>query len=299
MNDWATLAACPILDNQQVLGTVLLLVGKNTSLSESRLELVQQVANQCAIALRQARLYQTAQAQVEELERLNVLKDDFLSTVSHELRTPVASIKMATQMLEVTLQQTQLLQTTSAGRYLAILRAECDREIGLIDDLLDLSRLDVRPETPTLTTLELAEWLPPIVEAFQARSRDRALTLRLELDPALPSLVSDGDRLERILRELLNNACKYTPAPGEIIVAAQATPENIFIQIKNTGADIPPVELSRMFDKFYRIPVGDRWKYGGTGLGLALVKKLVGYLGGAITVTSAEGWITFTVQLVR
>ena len=299
LNDWATIAACPILDNHHVLGTVLLLVGKNTSLSESRLELVQQVANQCAIALRQARLYQTAQMQVEELERLNVLKDDFLSTVSHELRTPVASIKMATQMLEVTLQQTQILQTTSAGRYLAILRAECDREIGLIDDLLDLSRLEVRPEALTLTTLNLAEWLPPIVETFQERSRDRALTLRLELDPALPSVVSDGDRLERILRELLNNACKYTPAPGEILVTAQATPENVFIQIKNTGADIPPVELSRMFDKFYRIPVGDRWKYSGTGLGLALVKKLVSYLGGAITVTSAEGWITFTVQLVR
>ena len=82
-------------------------------------------------------------------------------------------------------------------------------------------------------------------------------------------------------------------------MTAQATPENVFIQIKNTGADIPPVELSRMFDKFYRIPVGDRWKYSGTGLGLALVKKLVSYLGGAITVTSAEGWITFTVQLVR
>ena len=104
-------------------------------------------------------LYQTAQAQVQALERLDQAKDDFLSTVSHELRSPMTSIKMATQMLEIQLTRTGMLDaagTSPISRYFQILKSQSEREIQLINDLLDLARLDAHTETLTLTTLDLA-----------------------------------------------------------------------------------------------------------------------------------------------
>ncbi|MCY7393659.1 MAG: response regulator, partial [Leptolyngbyaceae cyanobacterium CAN_BIN12] len=135
--------SCPLLDDQGVFGTLWLFKSQEEGFSVLEIRLVQ-VANQCAIALRQARLYQAVQQQVKELERLHLLKDDFLSTVSHELRSPIANIKLATQMLEVILKSTGILEDTSskAASYFHILQDECHREIHLINDLLDLTRLD-------------------------------------------------------------------------------------------------------------------------------------------------------------
>lgn len=150
--------ATPIFDDQGVLGDLWLINQSDDTFNELEIRLVQQVASQCAIAIRQARLYGAATAQVEELERLNRLKDDFLNTVSHELRTLMASIKMATSMLEIVLKQAGVLdaQPNRAAQYLQILRHECQREIGLINDLLDLSRLDAGTERLNLTALNLS-----------------------------------------------------------------------------------------------------------------------------------------------
>ncbi len=119
--------------------------------SDTEIKLVTQVANQCAIAVRQARLYHASQVQVKALKRLNHLKDDFLSTVSHELRTPVASMKMAIQMLDLSLKQEGATPSEKTTRYLQILYDQCEREIGLITDLLDLQRLEagIQSSNPT------------------------------------------------------------------------------------------------------------------------------------------------------
>lgn len=293
------LLACPILDDQGVLGDLWLVTQAYHAFNEQDIRLVQQVANQCAIALRQARLYQKAQAQVEELEKLNQLKDDFLSTVSHELRTPMANIKLATQMLEIGLQQSNLLETqvNPLMKYFQILHAECQREIHLINDLLDLSRLEVDSEVVAVAPLSLDTWLPPLLEGFAERARSQHQNLRVHIPANFPQITTDLSRLERILSELLNNACKYTPLGGEITLMATAQRNQIVFQVSNTGVEISPSELTRIFDKFYRIPNNDPWKYGGTGLGLALVKRLVETLGGVIQVTSYAGLTQFTVEL--
>jgi len=129
--------ACPIFDDQGVLGDLWLINQPERAFNELELRLVQQVANQCAIAVRQARLYQSATAQVEELEKLHRLKDDFLNIVSHELRTPLSNVKLALSLLEVTLQRTGFLATApeQTAKYLQILHEESQREIDLIDDL--------------------------------------------------------------------------------------------------------------------------------------------------------------------
>ncbi len=298
--------ACPIFDNQGVLGDLLLFKQQQQSFDEQEIRLAKQVANQCAIAIRQARLYQTAQAQVKELEKLNQLKDDFLSTVSHELRTPVTNMKMAIHMLSRTLQQNQSffadlsnpdVQGNKIARYFQILLNECERETSLINDLLDLQRVEagVQPFLPT--TIHLLDWLPQRLQPFEQRTQNRQQHFKSEISPNLPPLMCDSASLERVLTELLNNACKYTPPHETIKVTAQSQEGNIQLTISNSGIEIPENELPLIFDKFYRIPKADRWQQGGTGLGLALVQKLVARLGGTIQVESASGQTCFTVAL--
>ncbi|WAL61943.1 GAF domain-containing protein [Thermocoleostomius sinensis] len=339
--------ACPMIDNGQVIGDMWLFKASEAVFDTLEIRLAQQVANQCAIALRQSRLYQAAQAQVQELERLNRLKDDFLSTVSHELRTPMSSIKMATQMLEVLLFETtpsavlatrshQRWETTvtdpsrSTGldlqkieRYFHILQDECDREIRLINDLLDLSRLDAGTEPLMLMTIDPNIWIPHIAEPFVELAHRQQQQLEFHLLNDLPTLTTDLSDLERVFTELLNNACKYSPPGARIIVAAtvetaaepeilleaipnteanihcasQANQPWLWLSVTNTGVEIPKHEQYLIFENFYRIPNNDPWKHGGTGLGLALVKKLLHRLQGRIHVDSGLNQTTFTIQL--
>ena len=290
-----TTLAVPLVDDQGILGDLWLFKAASAVFDDQEVRLVQQVANQCAIALRQSRLYQAAQAQVQELARLNQLKDDFLNTVSHELRTPMASIKMATQMLEISLKPLGLLEdnVSSIKRYFNILQEEEQREIGLINDLLDLTRLDAGTEPLNLSPISLHLYIPHLAESFFERTQQQQQQLSIHIPEDLPLFTTDLPYLERILTELLHNACKYTPSGETITVSAQATEATLELRVSNSGVEIAAAECDRIFDKFYRIPSNDPWKHGGTGLGLALVKKLTERLGGQISVTSSEGQTTF------
>jgi signal transduction histidine kinase len=290
-----TTLAVPLVDDQGVLGDLWLFKPRGVGFDDSEVRLVQQVANQCAIALRQSRLYQAAQAQVQVLERLHQLKDDFLSTVSHELRTPMANMKMAIQMLDISLRPLGVLDdaANAINRYLKILREEGKRELALINDLLDLARLEAETEALTLTTVTLQDYMPHLTESFLERTQQQQQHLVCQIPDDLPDCTTALPYLERILTELLHNACKYTPAGGTISVSAQATPAALELRVSNTGVEIPATEYERIFDKFYRIPNNDPWKHGGTGLGLALTKKLTECLGGQIHVESGGGQTTF------
>ncbi|QQE65772.1 hypothetical protein GFS31_24620 [Leptolyngbya sp. BL0902] len=307
---YVAMLACPILDDRGVLGDLWLINGRDYGFRDIEIRLVQQVANQCAIAIRQARLYEAAQSQVAELERLNTLKDDFLSTVSHELRTPVTSMRVALQLLGASLAQECNLaeelhkpkaEQIRIARYYHILQEECEREISLINDLLDLQRLDVGNHPIQTEPIVLKTWLPSLTDSFITRAKSRDQQLTLNTAPNLPVLHTDLASLERILAELLNNACKYTP-PGERIgLRVEPVPDSHQSQVQfvltNTGVAIPESELARIFDKFYRVPSADPWKQGGTGLGLALVRKLCRYLGGEVAVSSEAQSTCFTVTL--
>jgi PAS domain S-box-containing protein len=293
--------ACPLRDNQDVLGDLWLYRASQEPFEEMEIRLVEQVANQCAIAIRQARLYQAARHQVEELKQLNELKDNFLSSVSHELRTPMANVKMSSQMLEISLRQLGLFDDPALHqihRYFQILKDECQRELNLINDLLDLSRLDAGIEPLLLTSIHLCDWIAHISEPFLERTRNHNQQLILNVPANPPSIRTDASYLSRVLGELLNNACKYTPANGTIYVSvSEYTAEYIKIAITNTGVEIPVTEQERVFERFYRISSNDPWKHEGTGLGLALVKKLVEHLGGAIALESHDNFVRFVLTL--
>jgi PAS domain S-box-containing protein len=303
----STMIACPIRDAEDVLGELWLFASADQVFDFRDVRLVEQVAGQCAIALRQSRLYQASQTYAKQLERLNQLKDDFLSTVTHELRAPMANIKMAALMLELMLTPLDRLAPKST-QYLEILKQECDRETGLINDLLDVSRLEAGRVQLGLVTLDLRLWLAQIIDPFVERTRNQGQEFYLHLGSHLPPFETDASYLQRIVTELLHNACKYTPSGERITLAvrwlasasgnldAPSSKACLQISVTNTGVEIPEQERDRIFDKFYRIPNNDPWKYGGTGLGLALIKKLTECLGGTINLESSGGETTFTLR---
>ncbi|OLP18311.1 hypothetical protein BST81_11345 [Leptolyngbya sp. 'hensonii'] len=233
--------------------------------------------------------------QVQELNQLSLLKDDFLSTVSHELRAPLSNISMVIQMLRLNPSAEQQVY------YLQLLEDECNRETELIDDLLNLQRLESGATTPRLERLNLEGWLAELVEPFYSRVEARQQKLDLQIPIEVPVILSDQISLRRLLTELLNNACKYTPPGGQITVTVGVMDPReqraIHFSVTNSGIEIPKSEWSRIFEKFYRIPSSDRWQQGGTGLGLALVKKLADHLEGSVRVESGAGLTRFTVEL--
>ncbi len=294
----ATRLVCPIYDDQGILGNLWLLRPKEEFFETSEVSLVEQVANQCAIAIRQARLYQQSQIQVQELARLNLLKDDFLKTISHELRTPMSSIQLASETLESLLEK-EMGDHKSATftKVLDIFRSACSRQNQLVDDLLTLCYIDAKKEMMTMQWIDLSVWLPQIVEQFQERMENQQQTLIIDLESNLPQFKSDISTIKRTLTELLNNACKYTPAEERITITASTTDQGIRISVCNTGIEISPQEQQRVFDKFYRIPNHDPWQFGGTGIGLALVKNLIELLGGNVYLTSQSEKTVFTIDL--
>jgi len=311
----------PIQDNQTSLGDLWLLDNQpGRQFTEQQIRLVEQVANQCAIALRQSRLYHAAQRQVTELERLNRLKDDFLSTVSHELRTPMTNIIMATQVLEILLARASFTDADAerVDRYFQILTSECRREMNLVNDLLEFSRLETSTSPLELTPVDLSEWLPQLIQPFEERLQKQDQQLQVDLGTGLPPVHTHIPSLERVLTELLHNACKYTPAGETIVVTCQrvtvpvtapaatdATPpqapgpqgDRMQVSICNSGVEIPVTEQERIFERFYRIPNHDPWKYGGTGLGLALVKKITTRIQAEIRVESQDLRTCFSLTL--
>jgi len=248
---------------------------------------------------------QALQEAHDKLEDLNQLKDDFVSTVSHELRTPVANMKMAIRMLKLAKNQestgeryvSPISNEDRVTQYLQILENECQRESILINDLLDLQRLEAKLWSSRYEIIELQTWLPNIVRPFEQKLRERQQVLQITYFCELPILIYERASLERILSELINNACKFTPQGEHVTVTVEAKSESIRLQVTNSGAEISAEELSKIFDKFYRIPKGDRWQESGTGLGLALVKKLIESLRGTLQVESASNQTCFTVEL--
>lgn len=250
---------------------------------------------------------QMVQAQIDETNSLNRLKEEFLNTVSHELRTPLTNMKMAIQMLGIALNQEQNFfpemaksqtECSKVARYFQILTNECDREINLINNFLDLQRLDTAKKPLVLETIQVQQWARQVIALFNARKHNSCEhKLKLNIAPNLPPLVCDPFSLERILIELLTNACKFSPLGETIIIAAELNANNLQLTVTNFGVEIPADELPRIFEKFYRIPSNDPKKQGGTGLGLALAKKLIDHLGGTILAGSRCNSTYFTIQL--
>ena len=309
----------PLISQMEVLGEFLVHRQGRENFDEDVLDFLDQVGTYCSIGLRQMRFLRVSQTQSVELKRLNQLQDIFLSTVSYELRIPLSNIKMSIQMLSLALRRSGepnaladseipfILEApvySRVSRYIEVLQKECDRETKLIQDLLDLQQLDNDTMSLLISSIDIPQWLSYVVKPFHKHFQDYGFNYNIEIEPGLPALMCDQISLSRIMVELLNNAYRYTPSGENIRIHAfqkkntrSNSPAQLHLQVINSGVEIPLEERSKVFGKFYRIPRLDIRKLGGTGLGLALVKKLTLRLGGEVKLESVGGATTFTVIL--
>jgi len=254
---------------------------------------------------------------IAELQCLDLLHDDSLSTASLELPTSPAKIKLAVRILETILDQQSLFgsqlrsDVTVIARYWQIVQEQGKQKLNLVNDLLDIRAIETEVYPLQLTLIQFPEWMLELVKPFAAWAQFQQQQLHINIAPNLPPLVSDQLSLTRILKELLNNAFQYTPAgedigvtvrvgrcrdvPLERLEDGEAEPFTVEIQVSNSGVEILPDELTKIFEPFYRIPSPYSWKQGGTGLGLRMVKTLVHRLQGEIEVMSDRDGTMFTI----
>ncbi|HEY9809478.1 MAG TPA: GAF domain-containing sensor histidine kinase [Halomicronema sp.] len=250
----------------------------------------------------QAKLYEKTRQQIDQLRRLNQLKDEFLATMSHELRTPLTSMRMAIQML-----RQPGLPEDRRGKYLDILEQQCLQETSLINDLLTLQKLESNSEKLQVQKVELTDLVAELTESFERGWASKNLKLSVNLPKRSVKLETDRDSLYRILEELLTNAGKYSDVGTKVILRVKPCVCDgnaiVVLSLSNTGRGISSSELPYIFDKFRRGQGVTQQAIAGTGLGLALVKSLIQHLNGSINVSSepcAEGkaWETcFTLTL--
>jgi len=210
------------------------------------------------------------------------LKSELVATVSHELRTPLASILGFTELLIE-----RDLDEETRRRYLETVCGEAKRLTSLINDFLDLQRIEAGSFTPTLQVVELDAVLREQVGLFSAQSSAHELTL--ELDPGPLRVVSEPERVGQVLANLLSNAIKYSPGGGQVAVKAEIRGDAVRVSVTDEGLGIPVDQQEKLFTKFFRVDSSDTREIGGTGLGLALAREIVQAHHGQIGFESAEG----------
>ncbi|MFZ0063341.1 MAG: ATP-binding protein [Pyrinomonadaceae bacterium] len=240
----------------------------------------------------------------QRLTELDRLKSDFVSSVSHELKTPLTTIKILAHLM-----QRRALPDEERLDYSQTIATECDRQINFVGNLLDLSRIESGAYKLTRAPVEVSKLIESCVNVDRYRSKSLGLALTTQIPPGLPRIDVDFEALCRVIRGLVDNAIKYTPEGGQVVVSAQVVDQMIAIAIEDNGGGIHTDDLPYIFEKFYRArfaaveEADDRPESPGTaapgvGLGLYLAKHIIEQSGGRITVNSKFGAGTiFTVLL--
>lgn len=215
------------------------------------------------------------------------LKSEFVSNLSHELRTPLTTIKSyVSYMLEG--KMGALEEKLRNG--LTFVNRSADRLIRLIDDLLDISRIETRLIEFEMKPFSLAEIIDNGVKELILLVEERHQTLRRQLPDDLPLIEGDQDRVTQVVINLLSNAIKYTPEGGSIVIQAEEEDEQVHVKVSDNGVGIPPSALSKIFERFYQAdPALSRKVGGGSGLGLTISKEIIEGHGGKIWAESEDG----------
>jgi signal transduction histidine kinase len=286
--DSASAAILPLFNWQGThIGSIL--VESDKMLSQNDLALLQAFAEQIAVALDNASLYKELKAANAHLLELNDARIDFVSSVSHELRTPMTSIKGYTDML---LSGMTGELTEPQRRFLSIIESNANRLGILVNDLLEVSRLEAGRIHLERKAVSVNEVVLETTTGLQGKMVSKRLGYETRIPASLPSVWGDPDRLIQILTNLLSNACKYTPEGGRITVQARPvpaqgeTPAQVRIDVADTGIGIAEEEQSQIFQRFFRADHDMVREQVGTGLGLSIVKGLVELHQGEIWFTS-------------
>ncbi len=221
---------------------------------------------------------------ITEEKRVETIKKDFVANVSHELRTPLASIKGYSETL--------LDADTDEDKqreFLEIIDRHATRMSRIIDDLLILSRLESSALSLVSDTMDIKELINATVQGCVKDAKDRGVIIKAELPDVMPDVMGDRDRLEQVVVNLFDNAIKYSPAGGYVTITAENLGGEVRIDVSDTGIGIPADDISRIFERFYRVDKARSRALGGTGLGLAIVKHIIQGHSGRLEVKSELG----------
>jgi signal transduction histidine kinase len=230
----------------------------------------------------------------ERLQEMLARQQAFVGHAAHEFRSPLASLRLRLEMLQAPDAQDD---HDLAQRYLGQMEREVEHLKELVDHLLVLVSLDEGQQPPRVA-LDLAPLLYAVADEVGPLAWEAGLQVRVDVPPHLPPLWGSPEQLRVVIRNLLDNAIKYTPTGGSVAIAAQAVDSEVQVQVRDTGIGIPAEALPRIFDRFYRVDAARSRRQGGAGLGLALVRAIVAAHGGRVEVTSQPGTgSTFAVHL--
>jgi len=219
---------------------------------------------------------------ITERKKVEQLKDELISTVSHELRTPLASLRGFTELM-----LKRDFPAEKRQELLSVIHSESIRLSRLIDDFLDLQRIEEGHSLYSFAPVILEPLLHEISAVFTKELRTHSL--RLDIAPSLPAVRADANRLRQVLANLLSNAIKFSPQGGEIVVGAQTDTHKTVVWVKDRGIGIPQEAVPKLFTKFFRVDNSDTRDIGGTGLGLALVREILTAHQGNVWVESTQG----------
>jgi signal transduction histidine kinase len=290
-----TVLAVPISGGEIPTGIIVLAKVMTEPFSEKQIALITTFADQAGIALENVRLFNEIQEKSHELEITSRHKSEFLANISHELRTPLNAIIGFSEVL-----QGCMFGELNAkqAEYLAYIHSSGVHLLSLINDILDLSKIEAGRMDLELSCFDLGAALQNGLTLIRERASLHGITLALELSPEIGNCVADQRKLKQVMLNLLSNAVKFTPQGGRISVRARCGNGHVEVAVSDTGIGIAEKDQKIIFEAFRQIGTERLKKEEGTGLGLALAKKFVELHGGTISVQSEVGkGSTFTFTL--
>jgi PAS domain S-box-containing protein len=295
---WTKSALCaPVFIHDQLFGGVVLhTTTANRTFTPDEVHLLESIADQVAIALYNTRSYEQLEHLVQERTRqlqeekylseaANRAKSEFLASMSHELRTPLNAILGLSHVL---LQQIFGELNPKQQEYLACIRSSGDHLLELINDILDLSKVEAGKAELLLEVVAVPDLCNSCITIMQEQAHDRGLQLNSQLDPRATTCVADKRRLRQMLLNLLSNAIKFTPS-GSVTLITERLPSGTRFTVADTGIGISEEQLARLFQPFTQLDSGLNRRAEGTGLGLYLTRSLAQLHGGDVMVESIAG----------
>jgi len=270
----------PLLLGARTIGMLSVSRAKADAFSEDEVELVALLGRLVATAVQNIRAYEAERRRVEELARLSALRADFVSLVSHELRSPMAAVIGASRTLQ---ERWRLLTAEQRESFLALIADETTRLADLVADVLDTSRLEAGTFSYRFEDVDVAEIVLDAVESAMLMQQD--VEVVASVNGTLPTIRGDRARLRQVLGNLIDNAVKYSPEPGQVEVRAFAADGGVRVSVSDAGPGIPPEHQARIFEKFGRVDIPGSSKPG-TGLGLFIARSIAEAHGGTLEVSS-------------